>query len=182
MKNHITAILLASFSLTAISLPALAEDRQPKSNWVGGVSYINLSDGEDDFSTSLKSIVGSLGHKISSDNNFLLVPQITIGFGVGDDTLYIYGSKINVRLDHWIALSLRGQYQLDNGLYLFAAPSYANAQFTASSGGYSETDDEWEFGVGIGAGYNFSETASAELNYEQFNGTDVISLGIKFNF
>lgn len=92
---------------------------------------------------------------------------------------------MDVELDRFLALSLRGQFELDNGIYLFAAPVYSNAELTvsASQGGVSVsiTEDSWEFGFGGGIGYNLSKTASAEVMYEQFDGTDAVSFGLKFN-
>ena len=106
-----------------------------------------------------------------------------IGFGISDDTLSIPRYyDVKVELDSFLALSMRGEIEFNNGIYAFATPSYANAQITAISRGYSDTDDDWEFGIGGGAGYNLSDTASAELSYEQFDGTDVLTLGVKFNF
>lgn len=177
MKNLIFALLFVPLSLTAT-----ASDSQSTNNWVGGVGFINLSDDYGDLSISLNGIVGSLGYKIESGDNFSLIPEVRISFGVGSDSVSYFGYKADVELDSFLTLSMRGQYQLDNGVYLFAAPSYANAKVTASIGDYSETDDEWEFGVGGGIGYNFGATTSAELSYEQYDGTDALTLGLKFDF
>lgn len=155
-------------------------------NWVGGVSYVNLSEGDDGEEISLGGITASLGYKIDSGNNFYFVPEVRIGTGVGDDSVSMFGVDVDVEMDSFIALSVRGQYDLNNGVYLFAVPSYANVEFTAnaSQGGQSAsaTEDSWEFGVGAGAGYKFNESTSAEFMYEQYDGTDVLSLGLKFDF
>lgn len=147
---------------------------------------MNLSDEDDGLDISLGGIVGSLGYKIKSGNNFYLIPEVRVGKGISDDSVSVLGVDVDVELDGFLALSLRGQFELDNSIYLFAAPTYANAEFTASAsqGGRSAsaTEDSWEFGVGGGAGYNFSKVVSAEVMYEQFDGTDVLSLGLKFNF
>lgn len=181
MEKLVLGMLLASGSLTA-----MAAENEPSNNWVGGISYINLSDEDDGLDISLGGVVGSLGYKIKSGNNFYLIPEVRIGTGISDDSVSYLGVDVDVELDGFLALSLRGQFELDNGVYIFAAPTYANAEFTASAsqGGQSAsaTDDSWEFGVGGGVGYNFTKTASAEVMYEQFDGTDVFSLGLKFNF
>ena len=65
---------------------------------------------------------------------------------------------------------------------MYAAPSYARAEVTASSGGISVSDDDWEFGFGGGAGYKFSDTVWGEISYETFDGTDVLSVGFKVGF
>ncbi|WP_114326892.1 outer membrane beta-barrel protein [Candidatus Colwellia aromaticivorans] len=166
------------FKKTALAILIAGTSFSSLANWVGGVSYINLSDDEDGIDISLSGISGSLGYKIDSNTNFNFIPEVRIGTGISDDTVY----GVDVEMDSFIALSVRGQYSLENGVYLFAAPSYANVELTASYGGYSETDDSWEFGIGGGAGYKFNESTSAEFMYEQYDGTDVLSFGVKFDF
>lgn len=155
-------------------------------NWVGGVSYINLSEEDDGLEISLGGISGSLGYKIDSDNNFYFMPEVRIGTGISDDSVSILGVDVDVEMDSFIALSVRGQYELDNGVYLFAAPSYANVELTAKASlegqSASETEDSWEFGIGGGLGYKFNESTSAEFMYEQWDGVDVLSFGVKFDF
>lgn len=183
MKKSVTATLLCFISLITFSLIASAEDSQPNREWVGAVGFVNFSDEEDGLSVSLNGIVGSLGYKIRSSNNLTLIPQVRIGFGISDDTLSIPRYyDVKVQLDSFLALSMRGEIEFNNGIYAFATPSYANAQITAISRGYSETDDDWEFGIGAGAGYNFSETASTEFSYERFDSTDVFTLGVRYDF
>ncbi len=173
-KKSILAILIAGTSFSSFA------------NWVGGVSYMNLSDEGDGLEISLGGVTGSLGYKIDSDENFFFMPEVRIGTGISDDSVTMFGVDVDLELDGFIAFAVRAQYELNNGVYLFAAPSYANVEFTASAsqGGYSasETDDSWEFGFGGGVGYKFNETTSAEFMYEQYDGTDVLSLGVKFNF
>lgn len=162
---------LIALALSTVSFVSMA-------NWVGGVSYVNLSDdigGED---ISLGGITGSLGYKIDSESKFTFIPEIRIGTGVGDDTVY----GVDVEMNGFIAFSFKGQYQLNESVYLFAAPSYANVEIEASANGYSATEDEWEFGIGAGLGYQFNNSVFGELSYEQFDGTDVFSAGVKFNF
>ena len=179
-KKIVLGVLLASSSSVAMAAESGSSD-----NWVGGISYINVSDEDDGLSISLGGIVGSLGYKISSGNGFYLVPEARVGFGVKDDSVSYLGVDMDIELDRFLALSLRGQFELDNGIYLFAAPVYSNAELTvsASQGGVSVsiTEDSWEFGFGGGIGYNLSKTASAEVMYEQFDGTDAVSFGLKFN-
>ena len=114
-------ILFTLIILTA-SLPASAQ-------WVVGGGYLNLSDDDDGIDVSLGAVYGSLGYIIEGEVQFSFIPEVRVGFGVSDDT----NSGVNVDLDTFFALSLRGQYDFESGLYLYAAPSYARAEFTASS-------------------------------------------------
>ena len=173
-KKTLLAVLLAGSSFSSFA------------NWVGGVSYINLSDESDGLEISLGGIAGSLGYKIESQDNFSFMPEVRIGTGISDDSVSVLGVDVDVEIDGFIAFSIRGQYELENNIYLFAAPSYTNVEFTysASQGGRSATatENSWEFGIGGGAGYRISDSASAEFSYEQYDGTDVLNFGIKFNF
>ena len=166
MKKTLLALVLAGTSFAS------------QANWQAGVGYVNLSDSEGGDSISLNALVGSLGYKFKTGDNFYLVPELRLGTGVGDDELY--GAKIEV--ESFTALSLRGQYDLESGLYIYGAPSYANLEVKASAYVESASEDEWEFGLGGGVGYNFSNAMLAELSYEQFDGVDVVSLAVKFDF
>lgn len=168
------------------SFVATAAYAESSSNWVGGVSYANLSDEEDGLDYSLGALVGSLGYKIDSGSRFHFIPEVRVGVGITDDTVTVFGVNVNLELDSFLALSVKGQYELENGIYLFAAPTYTNAEFTASAsqGGTSAsvTEDSWEFGFGVGAGYSFNSSTSLEASYEQFDGIDVLSIGLRFDF
>lgn len=178
-------ILLAALMLTG-SVAVAAPNEGTSGNWVGGISYANLSDEEDGLDISLGALVGSLGYKIESGSSFYFMPEVRVGVGITDDTVTVFGVDVDVELDSFLALSVKGQFELENGVYLYAAPTYANAEFTASAsqGGQSAsaTEDSWEFGLGLGAGYNFNPSTSLEASYEQFDGTDVLSVGLKFSF
>jgi hypothetical protein len=174
------------FKKTALAILIAGTSFSSFANWVGGVSYINVSDKEDGVEISLGGISGTLGYKIDSDNNFYFMPEVSIGTGISDDSITMLGVDVDVEMDSFIALSVRGQYDLNNSIYLFAAPSYANVKITASasqgSQSASATEDSWEFGFGGGVGYKFNESTSAEFMYEQYDGVDILSFGVKLDF
>ncbi|WAJ69188.1 outer membrane beta-barrel protein [Catenovulum adriaticum] len=146
-------------------------------NWVGGVSYINLSNDEG-ADISLGGLTGSLGYQFDAQNGFYFTPELRVGTGISDDSV----GGVDVEMDSFVALSVRGQYSVNQQVYLFAAPSYANAELTASGGGTSVTEDEWEFGLGGGIGYQMTDAMSAEFMYEQYDDADLMSFGVKFSF
>ena len=166
MKKFVLAI-----ALFAVSLPASAQ-------WVVGGGYVNLSDEEGDIDVSLGAVYGSAGYLIEGEGNFSFLPEVRVGFGIADDTVL----GVDVEIDNFLALSVRGQYTFDSGFYLFAAPSYARLELTASAGGISVSEDDWEFGVGGGAGYKFTEQLWGELGYETYDGTDAWGIGFKYAF
>ncbi len=163
--------LLTAMAFLAFSIPASAQ-------WVAGGGYVNLSDDDDGIDVDVGAIYGSLGYLIEGEGNFSFLPEIRLGIGISDDTVF----GVDVELDSFFALSVRGQYDFDSGLYLFAAPSYARAEFTASSGGISASEDDWEFGIGGGAGYRFQDNFWGEVGYETYDGTDALSIGFKYAF
>lgn len=182
MRKLALGILLSAFTVTALA----EETASTESNWIGGIGYANMSNEEDGMKISFGAVVGSLGYKIQSSDSFYIIPELRIGTGISDDNLDFEGININFEVDSFLALSLRGQLELDNGLYLFATPSYGNIEVTVSASMFGEsasvTADEWEFGFGAGVGYNFSDSVSAELSFETYDGIDVTSFGLKFDF
>jgi opacity protein-like surface antigen len=183
-KNNSIALTLLSLSLTA------------SANWQVGGGFANLSndigDGDD---LSLNVLYGSASYKIeSSYKDFSFVPELRIGTGVGDDSVTdsftFYNGYNNVHIDNkikfevksLIALSARAQYEFSNGAYVYVMPSYANLDIKASSHGESFSDDNWEFGIGTGVGYSLNKKVSIEASYENYDDTNLLSVGFKYAF
>ena len=166
---------LLAASLLSFSHLSFADD------WVAGAAYSNLSFAELDFSV----LSASIGYQLDYNNGFSLLPEVRVGLGIGDDSLPGF-SEVELEIDTFVAITLRGQYTFTNGMYIYAAPSYANLALssTVSFEGMSASasEDESEFGFGAGLGYKFSNKIAAEFTYEQFDETDVISLGLKYHF
>jgi opacity protein-like surface antigen len=168
------------FKSTAIALTLLSLSLTASADWQVGGGFSNLSDdlGDGD-DASLSILYGSVAYKTdSSYEDFFFVPELRIGTGVGDDS--IYGVKLEVK--SFIALSVRGQYEFNNGAYVYAMPSYANLDIKASGYGQSDSDDNWEFGVGAGVGYNLNKKVSVEASYENYDGVNLLSVGFKYAF
>tara|TARA_Y100000296_G_scaffold67947_1_gene80922 strand:+ start:1307 stop:1813 length:507 start_codon:yes stop_codon:yes gene_type:complete len=164
------AILTAA--LVSVSMSASA-------NWVLGVGYSNLSDDEGDIDISLGAIVASAGYNYAVNETFTLVPELRYGIGVSDDEI----SGVEIELDSFYALTLKGEFNVSDNVYAYVAPSYGKLELTASASGVSVSESsDWEFGFGGGLGYKFNPATSVEVSYETFDGSDVLSLGVKFAF
>lgn len=150
--------------------------------WVAGMGYTSFSESEDNVDISVGAIWGSLGYQIKATDKFYVTPEVKIGKGIGSDTIISGSTPIDVELDSYLAVSLRGEYDFQNGAYLFVAPTYAKGEFNVNVGSDFAESSSWEFGAGIGAGYNFSAGKKVEVAYESFDGTDMISLAVKFDF
>lgn len=144
--------------------------------WQAGGGYATL--GEDDLDISFGLVYGFVAYEFAASNDLTHVAQIKLGTGVSDDTVI----GVTVEVDTFTQLAYRAEYSLNDDFYMFFTPSYANLEVTASSGSVSASEDGWEFGIGAGAGYSFSDSLEGEVGYETFDGTDVINLGLRFSF
>ena len=174
------------------SFSTIAAESNPSNTWYFGVDYLSFSfDGEGiDFEPTAASV--SLGYKINGEGNWYIIPELRIGTGVNDDGISGNGASVDIDIDRFVALSVRAQYEFNNGLYFFVAPSYGYVEVTTTltlpeTQLYYEyiesiTEDEWEFGVSTGAGYKLTPTLSAEIIAERFDELDVVSFGVNFNF
>lgn len=155
-------------------------------NWNAGVNYINVSSDSAGSDISLSGIAGSIGYLIPSGNNLFLMPELKVGVGLADDTITLAGDEVTIEMDQYLSLSFRGQYAVGRGGYVFAAPTYtyisSKATGNVAGSNVSAGADEWEFGVGVGAGYMLTDFISAELVYEKYSDTDILNLGVKFHF
>ena len=164
---------LIALSLIVLPLTAAA-------NWSAGAGYANLSDNDDGESISLGVIYGAVAYEFAQEGSkFSFMPELRLGTGVSDDT---FDSVVKVEVERFTALSVRAQYNYDNGVYLYVMPSYANLDMKASFHGESYSDDNWEFGLGGGVGKKFNDKVSVEASYESYDGTDVLTVGFKYAF
>ncbi len=162
-KKTLLALLVAGTSFSSFA------------NWTGGLNYIDISDSGD---LNLGVLAASVGYKYDYQDNIKIVPEFRLGTGVRNDTTF----GVDVEVDRFMSLSVRGEYDFNNGLYVFAAPAYTNIQVEVSTLGVSASDDEWELDVNLGLGYAFNDKAAFEVSFEDFDGADMISAGFVFGF
>jgi hypothetical protein len=163
-------------ALTVVSL--LVTSSLALAGWTVGGGYTNYSDDDGDGSSiSLGAVYGSAGYQYQS-GSITYMPELRLGTGVKDDTLY----GVGIEIDSFIAASFRAQFDASDKFSIFIQPSYARLEITGSYQGESVSSSDWEFGVGGGASYRLNERASIEAVYEVFDGTDVISVGFRTSF
>lgn len=163
---------LIAFSLLALPLTASA-------NWSAGAGYANLSD-ED---LSLGVIYGTVAYEFAEKGSkFSFMPELRLGTGISDDKLTGVGGAAKVEVKRFTALSVRGQYNYSNGFYAYVMPSYANLDMKVSTSFGSASDDAWELGYGAGFGKKFNAKTSVEASYENYDGTDMLTVGFKYAF
>lgn len=164
------------FKKSLIALSLLVLPLTASANWSAGAGYANLSDD----SLALGVVYGAVAYEfVTEGSKFSLIPELRLGTGISDDKM----DGVKVEIDRFTALSVRGQYNYDNGFYVYVMPSYANLDLKASFRGTSVSDDEWEFGFGAGVGKKLNEKTSVEASFERYDtDTDVITVGFKYAF
>lgn len=163
---------LVALSLIAIPIAASA-------NLTAGAGYANLSD--EDLSFGI--VYGSISYEFANENSqFSFMPEFRLGTGVSDEDLPGVTGGVTVEVETFTALSFRAQYNHDNGVYMYAMPSYANLDVKASSFYGSVSDDSWELGYGVGIGKKFNSNMYIEASYENYDGTDMFTAGFRYAF
>lgn len=119
-------------------------------------------------------------YEFHTDNNFSSAIEVALGYGITDDTTNFFGGDVDVELDSLWSIGYRGTFDFSNGAYVFFSPSYAKAEISAD--GFGSGTSDWELGIGVGAGYEFTDGVSGEVQYDSIDDVDMISAGVRFNF
>ncbi len=139
----------------------LAASSAMADGWVlsGGYTYVsedvgNIDNIVGDTDISLGAIAGGIGYRFNTGDAFSITPELRLGFGVGDDDVSvfrgIYGgtSTADIKLNRLAGVTIRGQHEVSDSIYVFAQPSYINVEVEASAGSVSASADDWVFGYG----------------------------------
>ena len=145
--------------------------------WNVSGGYSSLKEDVEATDITLGAVYGSVGYEYEN-GSFTFMPELRAGFGVGDDTVY----GIDVEVDSLIVASIRAQYNVNDAFGVFLQPSYGRMEATASAGGQSYSDDEWDFGFGGGASFSVNDNTAIEALYESFDDVDVLSIGVRYSF
>ncbi|WP_218311181.1 outer membrane beta-barrel protein [Alteromonas antoniana] len=165
----------------------LAFSSSAMADWSVSAAYNQFSgDAEYIRDISLGAATVGIGYEYTySDSRFSFMPELRIGTGVKDDEGdfgIADAGIITVEIKTYTALSLRGQYEINDSVSVFVQPAYANLDVEVSALGESASDDEWDFGVGAGLIARANEQFSFEVSYERFDDTDVVSAGFRYHF
>jgi len=115
-----------------------------------------------------------MGYKFG-ERNFTLSPLVK----------YISGRTVkNVEdkaLEHGILLSVKAQYTFNNGIFFSTSPSIGSFNY-ANKWQFKDDEREFELGVNLSFGYEFSKYFSTELTYDEFKSANAIGANINFSF
>lgn len=167
LKKVATAIALSTLPFAASAAELVA-----------GAGYANMSFGNGEGNLSVGALVANVGSKYPINENITLVPEVRLGFGITDDTVF----GVDVELDTYYGVAVRGQYDTGTGFYVYAVPSFVNAKFSFASEFGSGSEAGWELGLGVGAGYQITDLIAADVSYETVDETDILTFQARFQF
>ena len=182
-------------SLLAASL--LAASSSVLADTVGSLSFVSFR-GDSFQGVNVNGIALSAGYEFQLADNFSLTPEVHGGLGVSKDNVALTGTSgdaqsVEVKLDRYLAFSLRAQLDFSDDVYVFAAPTMTDARLSYSmpqgvtydspeDHGVYLTDD-WDFGGAVGIGYVFEQDVSAfELKYETSNNMNMWGASFRLMF
>lgn len=174
MKRLILAGMLLSGVSTAFAGP------YGGSGYVTGIGLANFAE-TSDYDVSFPAVVASVGYKQQVGQFTYLIPELRVGLGVGSKTVQVSGVDADLEMDVLTALSLKGQLDLTEAVYVFLAPTFASTQVSATVEDEVVSATDWGVALGAGVGIQFGYQASLEFGYEKFNNANILSLGMKFN-
>lgn len=177
----------ASIGFAMLSLASAAS-----AQWEATVGYSNV---DLDWAT-LGAMTAGVGYRIPINDTLSITPGARIGYGINNEAFPLsVGANNNgepvtvvaegeVEIGNFYGLQLRGQFDFENGVYLFAAPSYSALELDMSSEFGSSSYDDSGFGMGAGAGMRFNDFFNAEVSYEKmdFAEADVLGIHARFTF
>jgi len=170
--------LIAGLGLSAL----LSGYAQAEGYFGGNISFLEYSEGGFE-EASLTAVVGRLG--TTFNENFS--GEIRLGFGVGDDSVDVFGTDVDVELDNMFGVYVRGGIPVTDSFFPYAIVGYTRGEVTASALGYSESNSESDVSFGLGADINLSQNAIINMEYMSYfdkDGTEIdgFSVGIASKF
>ena len=139
----------------------------------GNVSFLNYSDDFVDDDLSLTAIYGRLGGYFNE--NFSA--ELRLGTGIGDDSIDILGSSVDVELDNMYGAYFRAGIPVSEMFYPYAVIGYTRAELSASvsgAGSASESDSDTSFG--LGADLNLTQNLTVNLEYMNYFDSDGVEI------
>lgn len=186
-----------------LALFCLANSAVAQWEVTAGYSQLDLDMG---LSFDLGAAVLGAGYNFPISERLNITPMVRIGFGMKDDDFpWTLGTTENgqpvqyrpdakLKVNQYYGVQVRGEFQLNNSVYLFVAPSYSvleekitvNYQSVGLDFSNKSVRRDWDgFGIGAGAGWKFTDFIGAEFSYETADfgrGVDVNTLNVQMRF
>ena len=178
MKNIFIAVSAAT--TLAVSVPVLADPYSEGTGYFGaGLSQLTFKpDGSSD-DVSPSAVIGRLGYFVADQ----VAVEARVGFGLSDDSI----GDVDVELDRLFGVYGVGHLPIDEKWSIYGLIGYTDAEATASAGGFSATDSDSGFTLGLGAEFFITPEFGLNLEYTRYldeSGYELssLALGGKYNF
>ncbi|WP_318493415.1 outer membrane beta-barrel protein [Photobacterium leiognathi] len=187
-KKFALAALVGLFGMTgtaSAALPELGLSQKVPGDIYAGAQYQIISDDVVDLGSA--TLVAGYKHQLAP--KIAVGPELKLGFGIGDDQV---GSNQQVELDlslnTMMSAGVRGEYQFNEKFKAFTSLTYANFDLEAtlkdkvSGQSASASDDQWEFGYGVGLSYEVVNNLDIVTSYETYASGDIdlLSIGLSY--
>jgi outer membrane immunogenic protein len=158
-------IAAASLAATAFAIPALAQAQSLSPTTVYGSLGYSQSRAE---GVDLGAIQGRLGARFGQ---YLGIEGEVAG-GVDDDSTYVGGVPVNVKLEHEAAIYGVGFLPITPNADLYARVGYGNSKIKASALGGSATGDGDSWNYGVGGQYFLDGKNGIRADYTRYDVKD----------
>jgi hypothetical protein len=156
-----------------LSLVAGATHAASTDNVQVSLSYGVMDAEQSGFDIETDLAIASVGYRYDIvDTDFTLVPEFSLGTGIGDYEINDVDTGINI--DRLIILSLRAEYAATDSLSVFVRPSYVNTDIGV--------EDDWEFGYGIGLDNTYRNGITIGVAYDKVDDSDILSANLRYQF
>lgn len=179
-------IYMVNKKIIAAGLLALtcAVQTQAGTYYGGNLSFLDYSEEGISDDASLTAVYGRLGTNFNE--NFS--GEIRVGFGIGDDTIDVFGTDVGVELDSVFGAYVRGGIPVAENFFPYIVLGYSRGEVTASASGFgsdSESETDTSFGLGADIDVNSNFTINVEyMNYFDKDGAEIngFSIGLANKF
>jgi len=171
-KNVVLAIPLALFALCG-SVSA------NENYFGGGLSFIDYSENGIGSDASLTTITARIGSKFNE--NFS--GEFRAGFGIGDDTVSVFDTDVNLDLNNYYGVYLLAGIPVSENFYPYAALGYSRGEVEASAMGFSASESESDVSFGFGADIKVSDKFDINIEYMNYldkNGAELSGFSLGF--
>ncbi len=162
--RFIATIALAGSSTAYAQETAYAQDLYFGGNFAF-VTYDESGIGD----ASLNAISGRVGARF--DENFS--GEIRVGFGIGDDSVDVFGTNVDLSLKNFIGVYGRAGMPVTPSIFPYVVLGYTRGKAEADIEGFGSTSEsESDVSFGIGADFDVDIAEDMKINIEYMNYLD----------
>jgi opacity protein-like surface antigen len=177
--------LIPTMGVCALALAGSAVQAGTPTVYYGGnLAALKYTEAELHDDATIKSFYGRIGLQLNS--NFS--GELRAGMGLRDEAIDVFGTDVDLELDHFYGAYLRGGFQASDEVSPYVIIGYTKGELTGSApGAESATVSESDMSLGFGVDFLVDNLVTVNIEYMRYldkDGFDVSgpSLGISSSF